>query len=118
MLLQKAAPAGISDLDRCRRRIRDVREEDRAEDTIRFLLRVGHLPRIPQERLDLIKDRSDLRVGRDVAFERKLDEACAWNSFGQIAALFHRDPAVIGVVQYEGRDANRRQHRTQVGFEG
>ena len=98
VLLEQLSPRRVADLDRSNRGVDDVAEEDGAENPFELALGGNAGPGLAQEGFDLVQHRPDVRKGRDVTFDRKLDEGRARDSSREVAAALDLHPAVLGIV--------------------
>ncbi len=118
MSLQQLPPGPIAESRSVLTRSHDVSDENRGQDPVRFAL-VGRpcSPRALQEALNLIHQRPGRGRRVNVPLIGELDVLGAGNVLGQVATVTDRNPGVAGVVQHEGRDANRGQDVADVDLE-
>ena len=103
-------PVTVADLRRSARRVHDVGEQHRGENTV-----VRHLCLVPGDELGDLLERIAPRfhVVKHVA-PWQFNVFRARDVIGDVLAISRRDERVVGVLDDQSRHANGRQHRLHV----
>src|SRR5829696_1681342 len=104
------APAAIPERGGAIRRAHDVGEEDRLQHPLRAV----RAARAEQEVLDLIHERAYVADHRQVVSPGELDIARSRDVVGQVPTVGGGDHLVLGAMEDEGGNADRRQHAARV----
>jgi hypothetical protein len=118
MPLQQLPPGEVAEPGRAGSGADDVGEEHRGEHAIRFLL--PHLPfaDLAQKTFQLREEAIRIAcLGREVP-PRQLDQLCSPDVLGQVATVPNVHDLDLGSLQNQGRDADQREHVTDVHVEG